>query len=294
MIKRKKTLGAVAALLCLTLLVWAAPAAAQTYAEAIQELSMRLENTYGFELKLDTFTEDEYAAFREWALTYEPDLPLTREVYTYNILRDIERHFPTIPFRVVNHMNRVKKLVISVELGDREDDVDGIYYPEENTIVLAFSGKYVVHEYGHLVHYALLGLLGKDAFKEKWLPLNQGVRYGHARPYSVYDPHARSHTQTAIFYGNYSTVDLYEDVAETFFLMTERPGDLRTLAEANAPLAQKAELLNELMNNVLLSTTPATVAEAVDRYVAAEVLSNGAEDDDAGDGAAMLGGRAVS
>jgi|GEM_PF-3973551 len=243
-------------------------------------LERELESAYGFDINEDDFTDGEFNSF--YRREGYDGLPGERGAYVNNIMSNVKRLFPAIPSDIVTYMDEAVNLTIIVSI-DRGDGADGLYYAESNTIYLMYEGEAVVHEYGHMLHYALIGILGYDGFEREWIALNKGLPYNGGKGGSgVYDYETGGGAKNAVFYGDYATTDIYEDVAETFWLLVERPDDLNKLVAANAPLAQKAGLLDYLLRETLLETDTRTVGAAFEGYAANGGYGGGDEygDDD--------------
>jgi len=248
-----------------------------TSAVSESALKQELEDAYGFNLLVDRFSDQEFKTFYN-RYGYKP-IPNNRNGYVLYIMSTIRELFPAIPSEIVLYMDEAVDLSIIVSI-DKGTGADGIYYPDSNTIFLMYEGKAVVHEYGHMLHYALKAITGEEAFRRQWTALNQGLGYNSGRGgKGVYDFKSGRGAQGAVFYGDYATTDIYEDVAETFWMMIERPSDLEKLIAAGAPLAKKAALLDNLLREQLLKANTAVVTTAFEGYAS----SMGGEDLD-GDG----------
>ena len=181
-----------------------------------------------------------------------------------NIKQNIKKLFPAIPMEIVDYMAQAVDLEIVATI-DKGIGASGIYYPALNKIELMYEGYAIVHEYGHMLHYAIIGVMGESTFERQWTALNEGIGYNGGRGgMGVYDFQSGRGAQGAVFYGDYATTDIFEDVAETFWLMVERPRDLEKLIDANAPLARKAALLDRILREQLLTADVAVVAASFD------------------------------
>ena len=240
------------------------------------ELKLELEAAYGFDLTTDSFTDKDFNLFYK-RYGYN-GLPNSREAYVLNIMQNVRSLFPAIPIEIVEFMDAAANLTIIVYI-DRGEGVDGVYFPDSNTIYLMYEGKAVVHEYGHMLHYALMAVTGESAFERQWTALNEGIAYSGRGGRGVFNFETGQNAKGAVFYGDYATTDIYEDVAETFWMMVERPRDLEKLIAAKAPLAKKAALLDALLREQLITADVSVVAMAFEEYA----LSGGGIDLD-GDG----------
>jgi len=231
-------------------------------------LERALEDAYGFDLVLNSFTESEITTFYK---RYGYDgLPDNRDDYIMNALENIERLFPAIPIEIVQFMDEAVNLTIYISI-DTGDEADGLYYADSNSIHLMYEGTAIIHEYGHMLHYALLAITGEEAFEREWTALNNGIAYNDGRGGTgVYDYDSGRGAANAVFYGDYATTDIFEDVAETFWMMIERPEDLNKFINAGAPLAKKAALLDRLLRETLLTADPDIIAEAFATYAMEE------------------------
>ena len=238
--------------------------AKETAAPSEAALERELEAAYGFDINVDGFTDRDFNTF--YSRYGYSGLPGDRDAYVLNIMSNVKQLFPAIPIEVVQYMDDAVNLTIIVSI-DRGEGADGIYYAETNTIYLMYEGKAVVHEYGHMLHYAIMGVVGEGGFELQWTTLNEGLSYNSGRGgLGVYDFETGGGAQGAVFYGDYATTDIYEDVAETFWMMIERPHDLERLVAVGAPLAKKAALLDTLLRDTLLASDMSVVTLAFEEY----------------------------
>lgn len=250
--KRRVLSMLLAALLIVSLMGTAPPAQ--------EELRRELEEAYGFSLLVDGITEKSFHTFYD-RYGYS-GLPNSLDAYVLNIMQTVKKLFAAIPPEIVQYMARAADLTILVSI-DAGEEADGLYYVDTNTICLMYEGNALVHEYGHMLHYALLSVIGEASFERQWTALNQGIGYNNGRGgQGVYDHDTGMGADGAVFYGNYATVDMFEDVAETFWMMTERPADLQQFIANGAPLGQKAALLDTLLKVTLLEADSALVTQA--------------------------------
>lgn len=129
--------------------------------------------------------------------------------------------------------------------GKFSDEGKGIvinYYP--NSINDKFGEPTIAHEMGHFVHKYINDIYGYQAFKEKWISLNDRIGYQDQGFDAWSDEHSK------YFVREYGTTNYSEDFATTFeALVGNSPTRLRTMIieQGDFPLKEKIDLLNKVL-----------------------------------------------